>query len=214
MKYSFREPCFHIQRGNHQWKQGACYLPRSLTSPLPVEKVAVEFRDDGYFYGYDWLENTEAVQRKKMIQTNVTEFLCFTKPTNKGTIQTIAMLSEAIDEEERAAIWIAATAFELQNKQYGNGISFLAYQMHDAARAFLQDRFYIWHHAMKRLVPDILIPYNVLESISKADADAVMQLIQMNTLMIKGSYSVLLYSSLKDDIAPERRLARLPVGRR
>lgn len=193
------------------WKYGAYDFPQSLTSPLAFEKVAVEYRGSGSFYGYDWLENTEAAQRKKMIQTNVTEFLYFTKPTNKGTIQTIEMLSEAIDEEERAAIWIAATAFELQNKHYENGISSLAYQMHNAAWEFLQERFYMWHHAMKRLVPDILIPYNVLKSISKADADTVMQLIQMNTLMIKGSYSVLLYSSLKDDVVPERNSVRLPA---
>ena len=70
----------------------------------PIEKVAVEYSGGGYFYGYDWLENTEAEQRKKMIQTNVAEILYFTKPTNKGTIQTIEMLSETIDEEERAAI--------------------------------------------------------------------------------------------------------------
>lgn len=147
------------------------------------------------------MENTEAAQRKKMIQTNVTEFLYFTKPTNKGTIQTIEMLSEAIDEEERAAIWIAATAFELQNKRYENGISTYAYQMYNAARGFLQDRFYMWHHAMKRLVPDVIIPHNVLNSISKAEVDTVMQLIQMNTLMIKSSYSVLLYSSLECDLS-------------
>lgn len=193
------------------WKHGAYYFPQSLTSPLAFEKVFVDYRDSGCFYGYDCLENTEAAQRKKMIQTNIAEFLYFTKPTNKGTIQTIEMLSEAIDEEERAAIWIAATAFELQNKHYENGISSLAYQMHDAAREFLQERFYIWHHAMKRLVPDIIIPRNVLKRISKADADTVMQLIQMNTLMIKGSYSVLLYSSLKDDVVPERNSVRLPA---
>lgn len=196
------------------WRCGACYFPRSLASPLAVEKVAVEYRGSGCFYGYDWLKNTEAAQRKKMIQSNVTEFFYFTKPTNKGTIQTIEMLSEAIDEEERAAIWIAATAFELQNKQYENGIPFLACQMHDAARTFLQGRFNMWHHAMKRLVPDIIIPPNVLKSIANADADTVMQLIQMNTLMINGSYSVLLYTSLKDDSTPERSSVRLPADSR
>lgn len=196
------------------WKHGAYYFPQSLSSPLPVEKVAVEYRGSGYFYGYDWLENTEAAQRKKMIQTNVAEFLYFTKSTNKGTIQTIEMLSEAIDEEERAAIWIAATAFELQNKHDENGISVFAYQMCNAAREFLQDRFYMWHHAMKRLVPDIIIPYNVLKGIADVDAKTVMHLIQMNTLMIKGSHSVLLYSSLNGSIAPERCSVRLPADSR
>lgn len=159
------------------WEQGSYYFPQSLTSPLAVENVAVEYNSSGYFYGYDWLENTEAAQRKKMIQTDVADFLYFTKPANKGTIRTVGMLSEAIDDEERAAIWIAATAFELQNKHYDNGISYHACQMYDAARAFLQDRFYIWHHAMKHLVPDILIPHTVLRSISAADASTVMQLI-------------------------------------
>lgn len=87
----------------------------------------------------------------------------------------------------------------------------LAYQMQNAANEFLRDRFYLWHHAMKRLVPDINIPHNVLKSISKADAETVMQLIQMNTLMIKGSYRILLYSSLKDGIIPERSSVRLPT---
>ena len=196
------------------WKHGAYYFPQSLTSPLPVEKVAVDYKGSGYFYGYDWLENAEAVQRKKVIQTNADEFLYFTKATNKGTIQTIEMFSEAIDEDERAAIWIAATAFELQNERYENGISSFAYQMHNAAWEFLRERFYMWHHAMRRLVPAILIPHHVLESISKADADTVMQLIQMNMLMIKGSHSVLLYSSLNDDSVPERSSVRLPVDGR
>lgn len=67
---------------------------------------------------------------------------------------------------------------------------------------------------MKRLVPDVLIPHNVLKSMSNMDADTVMKLIQMNTLMIKGSHSVLLYSSLKDDSVPERGSVRLPANRR
>lgn len=181
------------------WERNAYYFPQSLTSPLEVERVFVEYKRDGIFYGHDWLENTEAEQRKKTIQTNVSEFLYWTKPTNKGTIQTARMLSDAVSEEERAAIWIGATAFELMNMYYRNDVSSIARQMYYATCSFLQDRFYMWHHAMKKLVPDIMIPYRVMEHISKADNNTVMQLIQMNTLMIKGSYKVLLYSSLEGD---------------
>lgn len=67
---------------------------------------------------------------------------------------------------------------------------------------------------MKRLVPDIIIPYNVLKGIADVDAKTVMHLIQMNTLMIKGSHSVLLYSSLNGSIAPERCSVRLPADSR
>jgi len=181
------------------WERNAYYFPQSLIFPLEVERVFVEYKQDGIFYGHDWLENTEAEQRKKTIQTNVSEFLYWTKPANKGTIQTARMLSEALSDEESAAIWIAATTFELKNMHYRNDVSSIAYRMHDAAWSFLQDRFYMWHHAMKKLVPDIMIPYGVIEHISKADNNTVMQLIQINTLMIKGSYKVLLYSSLEGD---------------
>jgi len=181
------------------WERNAYYFPQSLKSPLEVERVSVEYKRDGIFYGHDWLENTEAEQRKKTIQTNVSEFLYWTKPTNKGTIQTARMLSDALNDEERAAIWIASSAFELMNMHYRNGVSLIARKMHYASCSFLQDRFYIWHHAMKKLVPDIMIPHGIVESISEADNNTVMQLIQMNTLMIKGSYKVLLYSSLEGD---------------
>ena len=34
------------------WKHGAYYFPQSLSTPLPIEKVAVEYSGGGYFYGY------------------------------------------------------------------------------------------------------------------------------------------------------------------
>ena len=181
------------------WERNAHYFPQSLMAPLEVERVFVEYKQDEIFYGHDWLENIEADQRKKTIQTNVFDFLYRTKPTSKGTIQTVRMLSEALNNEERAAIWIAATTFELMNMHYRNDVSSIARQIHYTTCSFLQDRFYIWHHAMKKTVPDIMIPHRIIESISEADRDTVMQLVQMNTLMIKGNYKVLLYSSLEGD---------------
>lgn len=185
------------------WQRSMYYFPMNLASPLATEKVFVDYKKDGSFYGYDWLENSEANQRKKIIETDLSEFLYWTKPTNKGTIQTARMLSEAIDEEERAAIWIVATAFELKELQCCNHVSSIAYRLYHAAWSFLQERFYMWHHAMKKLVPDIVIPYTVIERLSEADSRIVMQLIQMNTLMIKGNYSILLYSSFEDDEKPK-----------
>ena len=64
------------------WKHGVYYFPQSLTSPLAFEKVSVDYRGSGYFYGYDWLENTETAQRKMMIQTNIAEFL-IVKPSSR-----------------------------------------------------------------------------------------------------------------------------------
>ena len=95
------------------WKWGCYSFPKMLTDPVSTETVFVKYERDGYIYGYDWLEAVEAQERKQLIKENPIEFLYFTKPTNKGTIQTAEMLVEARDEEELAAIWIAATANEL-----------------------------------------------------------------------------------------------------
>lgn len=190
------------------WTQSAYYFPNSLSLPPETERVPIACQEDECFYGYDWLECTQAAQRKQRIQTNLAGFIYFTKLTNKGTIHTLDLLSEARDDEERAAIWIAATASELKGAQYNSDVTRLAFQMHHAALRFLQNRFYLWHHAMQRLVPEILVPPMLIASLSKPDAQTVMQLIQMNTLMLKGSYRALLYSSLEEGAVPENHSLR------
>ena len=72
-----------------------------------------------------------------------------------------------------------------------------------AACEYLKDHFYLWHHAMKRLVPEVMIPRAVLENIICDDAKPVMGLIQTNTVLLKSTWRILLYSSLKDGELPE-----------
>lgn len=180
------------------WKNGSYNFPKLLAEPVHAETVFVEYDQIGYIYGYDWLDMAEAQQRKQLIEKNPTEFLYFTKPTNKGTIQTAEMLIEARNEEELAAIWIAATAKELSEYRVGRGLGFYPDMLYMAACGFLKTRYYLWHHAMKRLVPEILIPLSVLENIVCKDAKPVIGLIQMNTALLKSTWSILRYSSLKD----------------
>lgn len=187
------------------WQRGRYHFPKVLTDPVSTETVFVEYKQDGYIYGYDWLETEEAQERKKLIKKNPVEFLYFTKPTNKGTIQTAEMLIEARNEEELAAIWIAATAKELSEYRMGNGVGRYANMLHMAACEFLKTRYFLWHHAMKKLVPDIMIPLSVLENIVCKDAEPVIGLIQMNTVFLKSTWSILRYSSLKDGESPESR---------
>lgn len=185
---------------------GGCYdFYNILSSPAIAEPVFVEYKRDGYFYGFDWLQNDMAENRKLLIKKNLVEFLYFTKPTNKGTIQTAEMLIEAQSDEERAAIWIAATAKELSEYGDGNGVRRYADMLHIAACQFLKDRYYLWHHAMKRLVPEIMIPQSILENIVCKDAEPVMGLIQMNTVLLKSAWSILQYSALKDGEVPKSR---------
>lgn len=179
------------------WKMGRYHFPLLLFSPVSVETVFVEYKQDGYIYGYDWIENVAADERKQLIKKNPIEFLYFSKPTNKGTIQTAEMLIEAQDEEELAAIWIAATAKELSECSAGNDVRRCAAMLYSETCDFLKTRYYLWHHAMRRLVLTLLIPSSVLESIRGENVETVIGLIQMNTMMLKSNWSILRYSSLK-----------------
>lgn len=187
------------------WKMGCYYFPKTITDAVSAETVFVEYEGRGYFYGYDWLENMAAEGRKEVIKNNLTEFMYFTRATNKGTIQTAEMLIEARDEEELAAVWIAATAKELSERGIRNDVGRYADMLYMAACEFLRTRYFLWHHAMKRLVPEIMIPSSVLENIVCKDARPVMGLIQLNTMLLKNTWSILRYSSLKDDELPKTR---------
>lgn len=185
------------------WKMGCYCFPKVLTEPVSAETVFVEYKQDGYIYGYDWLEATEAQERKQLIEKHPAEFLYFTKPTNKGTIHTAEMLAEARCEEELAAVWIAATSKELYDYRIGSDVGRYANILYMAACEFLGARFYLWHYAMKKLVPEIMIPSSVLENVVCKDAEPVVGLVQMNTIMLKSTWSMLRYSSLKDGEMPE-----------
>lgn len=190
----------------HAWQYGGYSLSKELAGPESMEIVFVDYNRKGeYIYGYDWLDNGAAANRKNLIQKDPVEFLCFCKSTNKGTIHTAEMLLEAKDEEEIAAIWIAATAKELM--EY-SGMMRVAEEIHRAAWLFLNQRFYMWHHAMRGLVPEIMIPRSVIENISRDNLGAIICLIQMNSLMVKKTHTILCYSSLKDGKKPEYHSVR------
>lgn len=195
------------------WQIGTLYLPASISAPITPEVVSVDYDREGYIYGYDWLRSDDAQKRKSLIPKNPIGFLYFTEPSNKGTITTLQMLTEAQDEEERAAVWIAATAFDLAERRPGRGLAHFARELNFAASAFLLERCgCLWHHAMRKLVPEIMIPYTVLDSMKCDGAEAVMGLIQTNVMLIEGSYTPLLYSSIDEndprykDITAEHRL--------
>ena len=175
-----------------------------LADPVEQQIIHVPYdKDDGHcFYGYDWLPKDLVVSQTDLIQNSPTQFLYFTRPSNKGTIQTAEMLATAADAEEQAAIWIAATTFELRDFDINRELRRTARILNYAAIDFLRNRFRIWHHAMRQLVPDIMIPYSVLENISCPDYDTTVDLIKMNTVLLKNYYSVLLYTSLEDGVVP------------
>lgn len=192
------------------WKTGQPYFPELLSTPVSAETVLIEYKKPGFFYGYDWLENKEAEERKGLIKKELVEFFYFTKPTNKGTIQTAEMLVEAQGAEEQAAIWIAATTKELLDCRAGSGVGRCASALYGTACEFLNKRYYLWHHAMKRLVPEILIPSSVLTAITCTDESTIIGLVQMNTVLLKSNWRILRYSSLYTEEFPPSRI-RIPL---
>ena len=190
------------------WKAGSCWFPESLSEPLNAEKVFIKYDCPGeYLYGYDWLRKEDGGKMKELIARSPIQFAYFTKPSNKGTIQTAQMLVESKDEEERAAIWIAATAAGLMDRGLEKGATRYLWRLENAALLFLKERYGLWHHAMKKLVPEIIIPYYVLDNIQCEQIETVMGLIQMNVLMLKATYTLLRYSSLSEDEIKKGKVA-------
>ena len=178
------------------WSLYASSGPAILNTPINLTEIHVNFtKADSVFYGYDWLSHDEYFSRKNLIEKNLPEFLYFTKPTNKGTIHTLRMLMEANDDEERAAIWIYAFAKEMSEGQGGN-IRRYAYQLCNACLDFLSKRYYLWHHAMRKLVPEVFINYNIYLETEFSSVNAIIELARLNAALVLYEYVPVLYSSL------------------
>ncbi len=54
----------------------------------------------------------------------------------------------------------------------------------------------MWHHAMKRLVPENYISYSLLVDVEYPSADAIIDLARLNATLIIHEYVPILYSSL------------------
>ena len=181
------------------WQRSGYTFSNVLTRPLYAETVFVEYNNGGYIYGYDWLKAEDARQRKQLIEDDPKEFWSNTNFSNKGTIQTAGMLMGTQNEEELAAIWIAATSKELSEYPIGNDIKRYTDMLYWAAYGFLRTRHItLWHHAMKKLVPTIMIPFSVLDNVVCKSAEPIMWFIQVNTLLLRNDWEILRYSSIRD----------------
>lgn len=76
------------------WNYNSHYFSEILSESITAESIFVEYNQEGYIYGFDWLQNKAAQARKELIEKDPLEFLYFTHPTNKGTIQTAEMLMD------------------------------------------------------------------------------------------------------------------------
>lgn len=178
------------------WKH-CCIMYPILREKMPVEIIPCKAdKEFSCIYGYDFIFKNEVSDRRN----NIDNFFLFGTPTNKGTLQTINMLRSAKDDEERMAIWCAAFARDMQEKgirqnQNKNYLFWLGEKCED----FLRERFDIWHHAMKRLTPNIYYGYNICDGIKIETWQALIELIALNAKMILQDYQLVLYSSLGEN---------------
>ena len=92
------------------------------------------------------------------------------------------------------------TGLEISTSRY-------LWRLRDTALLFLKERYILWHHAMKKLVPEIMIPYSVLGSVQCDREETAMGLIQMSVLMLKATYMLLRYSSISEEEIEREKVA-------
>lgn len=184
-----------------QWK----YL--CMTNPILSEGMSVKiipcraYQKGMYIYGYDFIFKKDVAEREK----NIDHFFMFETPTNKGTLQTVNMLRSAKSDEERMAIWCAAFSKDIfeqgfrlkQNKNY-------LFWLGEKCKGFLRKKFALWHHAMKRLTPDIYYDFYLWEDIEIHSWRSLMELIALNAKMVLQDYQLVLYSSLGEQETIEK----------
>ncbi|MCM1295350.1 MAG: hypothetical protein NC311_07385 [Muribaculaceae bacterium] len=183
------------------WKHCCIYNP-ILTEEMPVEIIKCKANTElSCIYGYDFILKNEVQERRK----NIDSFFLFGTPTNKGTLQTINMLRSSKDDEERMAIWCAAFAKDMLEKgvRLNQSKNYL-YWLSEKCENFLRERFYIWHHAMKRLTPDIYYGYHICDGIKIKSWQALIELIALNAKMVLQDYQLVLYSSLGENEASDK----------
>lgn len=146
------------------------YEPK-LRDPIEIKKIYVNYKEKGYFQGFDWINKKDFQKRVSYVSEKPMEFLYFGSSLNKGTLHTLEMLDEAKDnQEDRAAIWIAAFTKDIlesmPHEWRGKGFNILNKVYLEAlCKINLNENYYIWHHAMRRLLPEICISYDLLESL-------------------------------------------------
>jgi hypothetical protein len=147
------------------------YEPK-LRNPIEIKRIYVNYKKEGYFQGYDWINKNDFQERVKYVKERPIEFLYFGESLNKGTLHTLELLDQAKDnQEERAAIWIAAFTKDILDSMpdewNGKGYSIL-HKVYWEAQCKIDgnDDYYLWHHAMRKLLPEICFSYKFLENLN------------------------------------------------
>lgn len=205
MEYSWEEVYKYWEYGSHRF-------PKKLTQKDTVKEIALDYvpRNGKYIYDYDWLTNSAAKKTEIYLSEKPYNYFDI-MDTGKGTRHSAHLLAETEGEEEAAAFWIAATTEDLLRNGYGNKYSRILSALNRSAYDLLYTNRDLWHHAMTKLVPEIILPKEVFDAVLCSDILTPILLIQANTLMIKDHYTLLRYRSKN---APIEGLPTTVLGKR
>lgn len=178
------------------------YAPK-LRDTFEIKKIYVNYKGKGYFHGYDWINKDNYQKRVAFVSEKPIEFLCFGTSLNKGTLHTLEMLDKSKDnKEDQAAIWIAAfTKDLLESMPYewrGKGYNILhKVNLEALCKIKGNDNYYIWHHAMRKLLPEICFSYDFLECLNINSYRQIIELTAISSAQILNNYIAIEYDSRK-----------------
>lgn len=182
------------------WAHSGLYMPQLKSIPTKTETITLSGCRPG-IDEYDWLPNEDAKDIKNKLAENPMTWLFFSQ-SNKGTTLTARLLAEETDKNRAEAIWIYATTHDLLEYCAGrSNMSRPLSEIEHAAHLHLIEEYgsMPWHHAMRRLIPDIVIPHDIINNISckteKAELETAMGLIRINTMLLKSTYTIQHYIS-------------------
>lgn len=181
------------------WGFEADRLP-IINEKLVVNEIPIENfkRPDEALYGLDWIQNELFASRTEGIKENPHGFLLFGDSLNKGTLTTLQYLVMADDQETRAAIWIYAflrDVLQYRLDSWRGDVYRIASAMQSAAFSILREKNLVWHHSMRKLMPEICFSRILLDSIKIEDKSEVMELIALAVDYVIMHYKVAWYDS-------------------
>lgn len=172
-----------------------------LKKPIEIKSVHVNYHNEGYFYGYDWILKNNFELHTSSVSEHPDQYLLFGTALNKGTLHTLEMLDCSKDnKEEQAAIWIGAFVKDmldyLPKEWYGEGAIILN-KMSTEVRRILNsnNNYYTWHHAMRNALPEICFSYNILHNIKISSYKQIVELASINVVHTLSNYVAVQYDS-------------------
>ncbi|QKY70199.1 hypothetical protein [Lentibacillus sp. CBA3610] len=184
------------------WKLIAGRLAPELLEPVHLEHIKFQYEDTNHsIYGYDWIYKDDYKERINEVTKNSFSFLFFGDSLNKGTLQTADYLIKAKDDSELlAAVWLYSFITDILNdlpeNLRGNSFRWLRAVQHGILSK-LKDKNMLWHHSMRRLLPEFYFSY-VLDDLEIKGYDSIIELGVINAKLIKNHYVIVLYNSYRE----------------